>query len=349
MGRRPLVLWAGAVAIALGMSATQATAEPAIYTDLSQLEAAAMKEGTLNAYVPNEYADFFVQGFEKKYPWATVNFTGMEPAQTIAKWTLELNSNVNTLDVAAIYIAQVSQFKNKGALAQIGVPNDAKVAAALQDPDHYFHAMISFPYTIMHNTKLVDAGPKTLQELADPAWKGKIAFDNPALGGSTALVLSSLRKTMNEDEWVAFLNKLKANDPYLTESASTSYATVLRGDRAVCICSYHDYTAQAEGAPVGVDFYNQDSTGIVTQVGAMVAAAKAPHPAMAALFLNYILSDEAQLGVLASGRAPVVAVPGSEKSGIPANVHIASPVEDLSVYMSDPAESNAIYKKIFSN
>ncbi len=334
----------------VGSSMAQDAAKAAaVYTDVDALVADAQKEGTLNVYLPPEYVSFFIDGFKKAYPWATVNYTGLEPPQTIAKWSIELSAGVKTLDVAGLYIAQVAALKQMNALAQISVPNDAKIREALQDPDHYFHSMIWFPYVVMYNTQLLSAGPEDLTDLTAPEWKGKIAFDNPALGGSTALTLSAVRTELGHEKWESWLKDLKANEPYLTESASTSYATVVRGDRALCICSYHDYVSQAEGTPVAADFYNQATTGIVPQVGVMVAAADAPHPHMAALFLNYILTEEAQTGVMNSGRAPVVEVPGGEKVNVPDDVKVASPTNEMAEYLADPASANAVYKQIFTN
>jgi ABC-type glycerol-3-phosphate transport system substrate-binding protein len=82
-----------------GLSPAAAADDVQTYTDLAALEAAAKEEGTLNIYTAPEY-DFLITGFKEAYPWATVNFTGLEPPETAAKVTAELGAGVNNVDIA---------------------------------------------------------------------------------------------------------------------------------------------------------------------------------------------------------------------------------------------------------
>jgi ABC-type Fe3+ transport system substrate-binding protein len=204
---------------------------------------------------------------------------------------------------------------------------------------------------LLYNTKeLPDGGPADLADLTQPQWKGKVVMDNPALGGPGGLTMAAMKGVIGADGWQAWLKALKANDIDLTDSSSSSYDAVVRGERPLCICSYHDFIGQAAGTPVGVDFYNQDNTGVIPQAGTMVVSATAPHPAMAALWLNWVLSqDGGQAAVAASGRTPTEEnVPGADKVGVPAGKKVAS-FSVLTDYINNPDSYNDVFKSIFGS
>ncbi len=319
------------------------------WSDEASLVAAAKKEGTVNVYEAPEFASFLVKGFEKAYPWAKVNATGLEPPAAAAKWATEVSAGVHNVDVGSIYITQVQQFTTQGAVAAVELPNDANVEQPLQDPKHLYHSVISFPYVLLYNTKeLRGGGPADLKDLTDSKWAGKLVLDNPALGGPGGLTMAAMKQVLGSG-WADWLKKLKANSPELTDSSSSSYDAVVRGDRPLCICGYHDYIGQSSDTPVKVDFYNQDSSGVVPQVIAQEVAAKAPHPAMAALWINWVLSTAGQQAVASSGRTPVVAnVPGADKVSVPSNIKVAS-FSALGDYLADPSSYNAVYKQVFGS
>jgi ABC-type Fe3+ transport system substrate-binding protein len=331
-----------------GGSTGNASAAPVTYSSLDSLVAAAKKEGSLNVYLAPEYAPFMTKGFTAAYPWAKVTATQLEPVPIVAKWAAELNSGINNVDVALFHTSGLAQFKAKGALAKVTVPNDTLTPAALKDADGFAHPMNQLPEVILYNTKLGSGGPKDLSELSQPQWKGKLVMDNPSLGGPAGYVLASQRKSMGDAAWNTWLAGIKANKPYLTDTSSSSYAAVLRGDRPICICSFGDFIQQKAGTPMGVDFYNQDTTGIVVEPIVAAIASKAPHPAMAALFVNWATAaDGGQAGFVATSRTPAVPVPGADKVSVPANVKVAPVFDLLGDYVADPDSYNTIFKKYF--
>jgi len=319
------------------------------WTSVDEMVAAAKKEsGPLNVYIAPEYAPFVQPGFEKAYPWAKLNVTQLEPVPSVAKWSAELSSGFSQADVVFMHSTGVQTFKDLKALAQVTVPNDANVEPALQDKDHYSHPVTELGEVMLYNTKLISTPPKTVAELADPEWKGKVIMDSPQLGGAGGFVLASERSAMGDAAWQTWLQKVADNDLYVTDTSSASYAAVVRGDRPVCICNYGDYISQAPGTPVGVDFYGQDDRGIVVEPIVGTISKTAPHPALAALFMNWMLAaDGGQQGFVDSGRVPTVPVPGADKVSLPEGTKVMNLYEDLGDYISDPDSANTVFKKIF--
>jgi ABC-type Fe3+ transport system substrate-binding protein len=345
-----LALTATACGSSSGGSATGGTAASAnqTYTDVSALEAAAKKEGTLNLYIAPEYQPFLTKGFEAAYPWAKMVVTPQEPPQAQAKFQAELDSGIHQADIVGLKEPALSPFAAKGALAKVTVPNDSLVNASLKDSAGLSHPLTATETALVFNNKLVPSGPKDLADLAQPAWAGKLAVDDP-LGGSTgAQVFAAEKKVLGDAAWQTWLAGIKANKPELTDSGSSSFEAVLRGDKAICVCDAHDFSDAKPGSPLGIDFYNQDSSGIIVTPTIAVVPAKAPHPAMAALFLNWVESPTGgQAGFIQSGRSPVVTVPGA-KAVVPSTVKIAPLFDSLGDYYSDPDSYNTVFKKYFN-
>lgn len=330
-----------AIAAPAGISAASAADDVKTYTDLAALEAAAKAEGTLNIYTAPEY-DFLVTGFKKAYPWATVNFTGVEPPETAAKFTAELGAGVNNVDIVNLKLPQIQQFIAKDALARIAVPNDSLVPDELKDPDGYTHPETSSHTALVYNTDLVKEPPKTLAELADPKWKGEVAIDSPTGGSTGSQVLALARAELGDEGWKTWLKGLADNQLNITKSSSASFDAVLRGDSAVCACGYHDFTDRDPNAPLGAVFYDQEGQGIITALAVAVVPKNAPHPNMAALWLNWMEApDGGQPGFAASGRAPVVDFPGNTVS-LPAGTKVAPVWTALGSYFKDPDSYNKI-------
>jgi iron(III) transport system substrate-binding protein len=331
-----------------GLSAAAAADDVTTYTDLKALEEAAQKEGTLNIYTAPEY-DFTITGFKKAYPWATVNFTGIEPPETEAKVTAELGAGVHNVDIINFKLPQLQRFVDQDALARIVVPNDSLVPDIYKDPDGYTHPETSSDTAIIYNTDVVKDPPQQIAELSDPKWKGLISFDKPTGGATGSQVLAAQRLVMGDEKWDAWLQALAKNEPNITRSSSASFDAVLRGDSGLCICAYHDYAARDPNAPLGAVLYDQQGQGVITALAVAAAMKDAPHPAMAALWLNWMEApDGGQPGFAASGRTPVVDFPGNTAK-LPDGSKEAPVWKLLGDYYRDPKSYSDAFNKYLSN
>jgi ABC-type Fe3+ transport system substrate-binding protein len=157
------------------------------------------------------------------------------------------------------------------------------------------------------------------------------------------------RKAMGDEKWQAWLKGIADNQPNITKSSSASFDAVLRGDSAVCACGYHDFTDRDPNAPLGAVFYDQDGVGVITALAVAVVMKKAPHPHMAALFLNWMESPQGgQPGFVKSGRAPVVDFPGNTVQ-LPAGTKVAPVWEVLGDYFKDPDSYNKVMGSILGH
>ena len=105
---------------------------------------------------------------------------------------------------------------------------------------------------IVSNTNLVAAAvaPRSLVELTNAAWRGKIAMAYP-LFGTTATHFLALRQHWGESNWLAWCRALQANQPRILDGNSMVVRQVGRGEVAIGLTDSDDIAAgQREGLPV---------------------------------------------------------------------------------------------------
>lgn len=105
---------------------------------------------------------------------------------------------------------------------------------------------------IVINTNLVaaTAGPRSLVELTNATWHGKIAMAYP-LFGTTATHFLALRQHWGESNWLAWCRALQANQPRILDGNSMVVRQVGRGEAAIGLTDSDDIAAgQREGLPV---------------------------------------------------------------------------------------------------
>jgi iron(III) transport system substrate-binding protein len=125
------------------------------------------------------------------------------------------------------------------------------------------------------NRLSVASAPRSLLDLTDEAWRGKVALAYPQFG-TTATHFHALRQLWGEAAWDAWCRALAANRPFLVDGNSVVVKTVGRGDAWIGLTDSDDIAAgQAEGLPVVPLPINEETLLIPNTVGVVRGA---PHP-----------------------------------------------------------------------
>ena len=172
----------------------------------------------------------------------------------------------------------------------------------------------TIPTVLAVNTKLVPASetPSTWAELADPKWKGKIAF--AGADKSSSALTQMLQIVHNEGDtkgWALFSEIMK--NFVITGSSTSVIRGTAQGEYAMSLTLEDSAQRFIDGgAPIRIVYPKE---GINASADAMALVAKGPNPAGAQAVLDYLSSAEGQaMLVKASGRRPVrgdVAAPGN--------------------------------------
>ena len=224
--------------------------------------------------------------------------------------------------------------RDEGLFQKFIPPSSEKFPAQFREKDGMITPWRVLPISILYNTDMVKSGdlPKTLDDLLNPKWTGKITMPDPTRHTTTAQFLWNLSK-FKGDKWLEFVRALAKQKPLLVESLATVPTTIIKGEAPVGI-AYIKYIKQYKGpfSYVAMDKY-------LTDPNYMSLGAKASHPNAAKLYLEYICSAEGQKMIAEEGE--FVMYPG-----------IFPPIKDAEkvapgmVFMDNPSEEE--FKKLMT-
>jgi iron(III) transport system substrate-binding protein len=203
----------------------------------------------------------------------------------------------------------------QGAYDQYDSPSAEPYPASAKASDHTWAAFAARARVIAVNTKQVPEAerPKSILDLTDPKWKGKVAMAKP-LFGTTATQAAALFEAMGVDEAKAFYRGLKANDVHIVAGNKQVAEGVASGQFALGLTDTDDALGEIEGGkPLAMVFPDSGPNPIFPKLGVLiipntVAVVKnCPNPAGARQLIDYLLSApvEAKLAESAAHQIPL--------------------------------------------
>jgi iron(III) transport system substrate-binding protein len=217
------------------------------------------------------------------------------------------------------------------ALAQPGSPQ-------LQPADHTWTAFAERARVIVANPQQVAESdrPRSILDLTDPKWKGKVALAKP-LFGTTATQAAALFSVLGPDVAKEFYRGLKANDVQIVAGNHQVAEGVARGQFAVGLTDTDDALGEIEaGRPLSMIFPDRDDNpkepklGVLYIPNTLAVIKGCPNPAGAKQLIDYLLSPEVEV-MLAEGPSHQIPVNPSVKAKLPANVATRDQVKVMQV------------------
>ncbi len=141
------------------------------------------------------------------------------------------------------------------------------------------------------NTNLlaITSAPRSLLELTNAAWRGKVALAYPQFG-TTATHFHALRQLWGDAAWQAWCKALAANKPFLVDGNSVVVSLVGKGQAALGLTDSDDIASGArEHFPLAALPMGEETLLIPNTVG---ITRQAPHGAAAQRLLTYLQSPE---------------------------------------------------------
>lgn len=294
------------VVLCVAALASLTLAIPAVHGQTDPLTAA-KREGRVLVYGSMESDIFEVIGkiFEQKYG-IPVEYFRAASNRTMDRVLTESRAGRPLFDVVLTNRSPMLILKKEGVFTRYASPSYESYPAATRDRD----GVLSPSYrvvvvSVLYNTRLVkpEEAPRTLADLLDPKWKGKIVMPDPNVHTTTAVWVANLEKQMGA-QFKPFIERL-AGQVTLAESFLPVAQKVIVGEFPLGI-SYVKYVHVfgKDGAPLD---YARISP-VLAEAHHVAIGAKAPHPNAARLFVDLFTS---RLGLLALARAgEFVLVPG---------------------------------------
>src|SRR6266850_1594422 len=293
------------------------TAAPARAADAALIEAA-KKEGKVVWYttlIVNQAIRPLKEEFEKAYPGIELQYARADEAPTAAKILAEVQAGRVQADIFD-GISNMVPLKRAGLVVPHGSPTAGKIPADLKDREGYWISILLYVFSPGINTTLVskEQAPKAYQDLLDPRWRGKMAWNPGSIAGALGFIGATLM-SMGDARGMDYLKALSAQRIVNIEASSRAILDqVIAGEYPIGLMMFNHHTviSAQKGAPsdwlalepVPVAF---DAVGILKN---------APHPNAARLLVDFVASEDGQKVLQQADYLPAMSSVPAMKSGL---------------------------------
>ena len=298
---------------------------------------AAKKEGKVVVYgsVPPQSMEGLHQAFKKKYGIEIEYWRGSS-TQVSERALTEWRAGKPAFDVVEGNRGVQLIMKDDGLFAKFIPPASEKFPARFKEKDNLITPWRVLPISILYNTELVKAAdlPKTLDDLLNPKWSGKVSIPDPTRHTTTAQFFWNLRrKEFKGDKWLDYVRALAKQNPVMVDSLAPVTTTVIKGEAPLGI-TYIKYVKQYKGP---VDYVPMDR--YLTDPNYLSLGAKSTRANAAKLYIDFACSAEGQKEIAEDGE--FVLAPG-----VYPPIKDADKVAPKMVFMENPSEDE--FKKLMS-
>jgi len=268
----------------------QASASGAQEGSASRILDGAKKEGALLWYTALNLNDseMLTKRFEQLYPFIKTETLRLSSFALLSKIQTEARAGGFRADVIEIAGVLGHILKKDGLFAKYLSPEARFYPDSVKDTDGTWTSFFMNTHVLVYNTKLVkkDEVPKTFDEVAQPKWRSKITmpedFD----------IFGMMLKVMGRSKGMDFMRRLAAQDVSLKDSYSLAIQAVASDEAALGLNLYGTRTEEFKKKSAPVEWVPLDFT--LASLEPLAVGAKAPHPNAARLFVDFLLSKEAQ-------------------------------------------------------
>lgn len=170
--------------------------------------------------------------------------------------------------------------------------------------------------------------PRTWRELADPRYRGLVAYPNPNTSGTAYTMIATIVQIYGEKDAFDLLKGIHKNVAEYTRSGAAPGQLAGRGEVAIGITFIHDAVDQVlKGFPIT---YGAPSDGTGYEIGGLSLVKGTPNRPNAIAFIDWALTPEAQQ--LAAAKGESYQIPSNSKTPVP---RIAPRFQDFKVIQYD--------------
>ena len=258
----------------------------------------AKREGQFTLYTSHTWFKTFVKEFEKKYPFVRASEWRNDSKNVIRKVIEEVKAGRVLADVVETTSDGLGVLKREGVFQEYFSPEERFYPNELKPrgKNGFFYLPNRETYnSLAFNTKSLApaSAPRSLKDLADPRWKGKMAITSTTTGARWV-------GNVLESQGREFLDKLADQDLSVQDMAPAALINLVVSGEIPLSPTIFDANvtlAKQKGAPVEW----RPLEPVVTTVGSAALLAKAPNPHTALLFIDYLLSKEGQQLIIKGG------------------------------------------------
>jgi iron(III) transport system substrate-binding protein len=239
------------------------------------------------------------QVFEKEYPYVRVKIINGSAVRTLTRITSEYGARSYLFDVTHIRGLFLPELRKKQIIAAYHSPLRDALRPGYKDSEGYFNGIFTQGQLFLVNKNLVKPQdyPRSLDDLLEPRWKGRLGMDDESYDW-----LAALLDYYGEEKGKAFAERLGRQQLEFRKGSTLIGQLVAAGEIPVAIDGYNHtgHLLKQKHAPIEIVFPEPYVTA-KTPTGVWIGS-RAPHPHASALFVDFLLSEKGQRMMAAQGR-----------------------------------------------
>ena len=247
-----------------------------------------------------ENANRYIQAFKKKYPSINAKVWRSKTRQVVQRVIAEARAGRNLVDVIKPSTDLVPALLDAKLLANYETPVRA-IYPSLAKAPYYTNMNYAFRIFSFNPRKVARKDvAKSWDDLLAPRWKNEILFDESSLEEVVALLAA-----WGKDKTVNYFTRLSQQQLLIRVGRDTTTQMMMAGEAPIAVTTYAYNSESLKATNAPIDWVAEDLIPVLMYP--LTLARNAPHPYSAALFYDFLISEEGQRLIAKEGR--VVAHP----------------------------------------
>ena len=253
----------------------------------------AKSEKTVVWYAPMNREDLrqFTSAFETEYPFLKVEVLTGGPQSILNRILTEYRAGRHNFDTLNIRSSALFTLKKAQAVGRYESPYRRALRAGFYDKDGYFNGIWASLMVFLYNTKQVSKAeaPKSLTDLLQPKWKGKMGLDQDADD-----FLAALLEYYGDEKGRQFARSLGAQALNIRKGRTLISQLVAAGEFPLQIDAHHHEALSLRRSGAPIEYVFPEPFIPVKSVSSLVMSSQPPHPHAAALLVDFMISRKGQ-------------------------------------------------------
>jgi iron(III) transport system substrate-binding protein len=290
---------------------------------MDRIVAAAKKEGTLTLYTTFAEKDqpTLIKPFESKYG-VKVNIWRAGTDKVLQRTLTEAAARRYDVDVVHFGTPEMEALSREKILQAVVSPAQKDLLPGSVASHREWAATLLSVWVQAYNTNLIKKAdlPRSYADLLDPKWKGKLGIEakNQDWFASAVEIMGGGEKGLK------FFRDLVATNGISVRQGHTLLTNmVVAGEVPLALTVYNYMPEQAKRRGAPVDWFALEPA--VARSNAVGVTKRAPHPAAAVLFYDYMLTEAQKFLV------------GMDY--VPTSTKVPSPLKGVKILQTDPIRS----------
>jgi iron(III) transport system substrate-binding protein len=253
----------------------------------------AKNEKSVVWYAPMNREDLrqFTSAFEAEYPFLKVEVLTGGPQSILNRILTEYRAGRHNYDTLNIRSSALFTLKKANAIGRYDSPYRRGLRAGFHDKEGYFNGIWASLMVFLYNTKQLNKAeaPKSISDLLQPRWKGKMGIDQDADDW-----LAALLEYYGDEKGKQFARSMGAQALHIRKGRTLVSQLVAAGEFPLQIDAHHHEALALRKAGAPIDYVFPEPFIPVKSVSSLVMSSQPPHPHAAALLVDFMLSKKGQ-------------------------------------------------------